>query len=144
MNKKIILAILFLLISFYPVLAFFQLEEVRNHNYGQELFQKNLQNFQISIWISWIVMVTIAIYYKWTTEKNFFFFLTYVFLLISSIIFGYYFQLLINQFNIPVGFEDNYTFGVFKTLQNFAIVAVLTGFLQAAAWWFTRRWHRRY
>lgn len=111
--------------------------------YRVDRVEDSILSYQLSIWLTWLVFVIIAVFYKWTTEKNFFFILTYAFLLLSFGFFGYFVQALVNSFELPSTFEDDYTLGVFTALQNFAVAALLTAFLQAAVWWFTRRWHRR-
>ena len=105
--------------------------------------EKQLFNFQRSIWISWLILVSLAIYYKWTRKRNLLFYLTYAFLFVAFAVFGIYVQKLVNVFEVPSNFEDSYTLGVFSAFQNILVSGVLTGFLQAAVWWFTRRWHRR-
>lgn len=140
MNKKSILLIVFGIILLYPIYSVFQLGQS-----GNELneVQNAVSNYQISIWISWAILVCIAIYYKWTYKSNFFFTALYAFLLIGFVVFGFYTQKMFNSFNLASGFEDNYSLGVFIALENIVAAAVITGILQACVWWFTRRWHRR-
>lgn len=142
MNKKAIFILIFLLILFYPAISAFQLHQTTNSQGSAEIEQQ-LSAYQLSIWLSWLVMVIISIYYKWTTERNDFFYFTYVFLLVGFGIYGFYFQKTVNILEIESPFHDNYTLGVFAALRNLAVAGVLTGFLQAAVWWFTRRWHRK-
>lgn len=143
MNKKILFLILFGFLLIYPGYSLIQVEQVNSGYAVLEEFQRSLTNFQISILVSWVFMIGIAIYYKWTREKNIFFFLIYIYLIISNIFFGIYFGEMVTNYRIPTTFEDDYTIGVLKGLQNFAVSAVLTALIQAAVWWFTRRWHRR-
>src|SRR5690606_9408008 len=105
--------------------------------------EEKLVNYQISIWISWIFMVTAAIFFKWGLKRNLLFTATYGFLFLAFSMFGIYTQLIVNLFEIPTSLEDNYTLGVFTAVQNIIVSAVLTGSLQAGVWWFTRRWHRK-
>lgn len=141
-KKKQVLWLMAILILFYPAYALFQAT-----NYlGPEDFkvaENKLVNFQISAWLTWIVLICISIYYKWSRRKNAFFFFTYAYLLIVFGIFGYLSQDLVMVYNLPNQFEDNHTFGFFIALQNILAAGVLTGFLQGAVWWFTRKWHRR-
>lgn len=88
-------------------------------------------------------MVCVAIYYKWITQSNFFFYFIYGFLIVAFIIYGFLMQEMVNTFDITSGFRDNYTQGVIVVLVNLVVAGALTGFLQAGVWWFTRRWHRR-
>ncbi|MEG9326913.1 hypothetical protein V6B16_03105 [Salinimicrobium catena] len=142
MGKKGILRGLVILVLLYPVYMMF--------NAGNSLDVQEVQQardsilyYQISIWISWILLILVSIYYKWTEHRNFFFYFTYGFLLVSCSVFGYFHQSLVNAYDLPSPFEDNYTLGVVVTLQNLVVSFVLTALLQAAVWWFTRRWHRR-
>lgn len=143
MNKKIIFSLVFLLIVLYPAITAFELFQVINSQGSEEMIEQQLSAYQLSIWLSWVGMVIISIYYKWTTERNDFFYFTYVFLLVGFGIYGFYFQKTINILELESPFQDNYTLGVFAALRNLAVAGILTGFLQAAVWWFTRRWHRR-
>lgn len=143
MNKKLLFLIIFLVLILYPVYTLVHLEQVRTEYGGMKLFQEGLNHYQISIWVVWLFMVALAIYYKWTSEKNIFFHTIYGFLLVAYLIYGWYLQQMVTYYGIETGFRDDYTLVVFKTIQSFAISAILTAFLQAAVWWFTRRWHRR-
>lgn len=143
MNKKIIFGLLFFLLLLYPAISVFQLHQTIQDQNSAKMIDQQLMAYQLSIWLSWLIMVIISIYYKWTTKRNDFFYFIYFFLLVGFGIFGFYFQKSVTILEIETSFRDNYTLGVFATLQNFAAAGILTGFLQAAVWWFTRRWHRR-
>lgn len=141
-KKNILLGILIVLLL-YPILSVYRLEMVFGNGADPELVSQRLTGYQISIWLSWVVMISVAIFYKWTTGKNSFFYFLYFFLFLAFAVFGYYSQEIINIFGLQSGFKDNYTFGVFAAITNFVVAALLTAFLQASVWWFTRRWHRR-
>lgn len=143
MKTKTIFLVLFLVLLIYPGYVLYELEQVNSDFANLEVFKSTLTHFQISIWVPWVFMVGMAIYYKWTLEKNLFFYLIYLFLLITNIFFGYYFQEMVTNYRLQTTFEDEYTLGVLEGIKNFGVAAVLTVFLQAAVWWFTRRWHRR-
>lgn len=143
MSKKIYFIILFLLLIIYPVFTLFNLEQVRVDFGNLEIFQEKLTHYQVSIWVTWVIMVAMAVYFKWTTEKNLFFYFIYTYLSIAYIIFGWYFLQMIRNYEIETGFTDDHTLVVLKTAQNLFVSVILTAFLQAAVWWFTRRWHRR-
>lgn len=136
----IVIALVFL----YPAYALFALEQTTGTESQMDQVRVSLRNYQVSIWISWVILAIISIYYKWTRKSNFFFSVTYGFLLLAFILFGYYTQRMVSLFNIPSSFDDNHTLGIFAAVQNIFVAAILTGFLQAGVWWFTRRWHRRY
>lgn len=142
MTKLNILTGILLILLLYPIISVLRVEQVINNGAGPEIIEDRISQFQLSIWLTWLVMVAVAVSFKWTTEKNFFFYLIYIFLLVAFGIFGFYIQNMINIFDFPTGFEDNYSFGIFTALINFIVAALLTGFLQVSVWWFTRRWHR--
>lgn len=143
MKKKTLLIIVFLLLLFYPLYSIFQLEQVLSS--GGEILeaQAELEALQRSIWISWVILICLAIYYKWSYKRNLVFYLTYGFLFVSFVVFGIYVQRLVTAYAVPTNFEDPGTLAVFSAVQNILVSVILTGFLQAAVWWFTRRWHRR-
>lgn len=143
MEKKTWLLILLLLILIYPAFSLVQLENAFSDAAVLEAVQDELNNYRLSIWISWIVFAVVSVYYKWTREDNLFFYSTYIFLLIAFTFFGYYTQHLVNTFEMPTRFNDKYSLGVFTAIQNLFAPALLTIFLQLAVWWFTRKFHRR-
>jgi len=143
MGKKGILLVLFGLFLLYPIFTLFQLDQAVSEATEFSLLESRLLNYQISIWISWVLLVSLGIYYKWTRKRNLFFTLTYGYLFVAFCIFGTYTQMAVNTFQVPSSFEDDYTLGVFTAVQNIIVSAALTGFLHAAVWWFTRRWHRQ-
>ncbi len=143
MDKKIVTLIVICFGILYPAISVYLLHQSMNSISEAENFESNISAYQLSVWLSWVVLVILAIYYKWTTEKNVLFNVTYAFLLFGFGIYGYYVQEMVNMFQLDSGFTDNYSFGVFTALSNLAVAGILTGFLQASVWWFTRRWHRR-
>lgn len=143
MSKKPVLLVLFLIILAYPGISIFQLEQTLSEAGSAAMAHQSLVNYQISIWVSWLVLVFVSIYDKWIKKRNEFFYLTYGFIVVAFSIFGYYTQEIINNFDLPSRFEDNYTHGVFTAILNIITSGILTGLLQVGVWWFTRRWHRR-
>ena len=142
MKRKTIAIIVFILLLIYPLWSIFELEQVLSSGSGIREAEGELLDFQRSIWISWIILVSFAVYYKWVKKRNLLFYFTYAFLFVAFAVFGIYVQKLVTDYNIPSTFEDSYTLGVFSAIQNILVSGVLTGFLQAGVWWFTRRWHR--
>lgn len=142
MKKKSVLRIVAFLALIYPVIALFGASGSIGEGTLREA-ESEMISYQVSIWLSWVVLVITAVYFKWTQKKNFFFFFTYAYLVIAFGLFGYLSQDLVLTYDLPSRFEDHYTFAVLTALQNIIMAAVLTGFLQAGVWWFTRRWHRR-
>lgn len=143
MKKKTILLVVFVVVLCYPLFTAYQFWEVITSGRGLEVVENQLISYQISIWLTWVITVAMAVYYKWTEKNNLMFYVTYTFLILAFILFGVYSQMMVNTFNLPSTFEDNYTLGVFAAIQNIIVSALLTGFLHAGVWWFTRRWHRR-
>lgn len=88
-------------------------------------------------------MVVVSVYYKWTQKDNFFFKLTYFFLVFAFVVFGYFTQHGLNVIGNSSRFSDSYTLGVFTALQHLAVAAILTIFLQIAVSLFQTKWHRR-
>lgn len=143
MKRKYIYLILLSLLMIYPAYFTTQVGVHMNRDTEAHIVEKLVNNYQLSIWITWILLVSIAVYQKWTTQKNGIFYFTYAYLLITNAIFGYYMQQMVTIFEIKSRFSDTYSLGVFMALQYFVAAALLTAFLQVGAWWFTRRWHRR-
>lgn len=142
MGKKALLSLIALVVILYPGFMLVQaLGSVTPEQAGRA--EDAILNYQVSVWVTWFVLTALAIYYKWTERRNSFFYLTYGFVLVSFSVFGYLFQHYFNLFGLDDGFRDNYTLGVLTALEQIGMSAVLTGMLQAAVWWFTRRWHRQ-
>lgn len=143
MSGKVILLIICLVILFYPGYTIYQLEQAIHLQNSPALAQNRLINFQISIWIVWVMLLCSAIFTKWVKKSNFTFYFTYGFVVVAFAVFGFYAQEVINDFNLSSPFKDDYSHGVFAAVQNIVTACALTAVLQAAVWWFTRRWHRR-
>lgn len=143
MEKRTILLVIFIAVLCYPVFTAYQYWEVIAAGRGIEVVENQLISYQISIWITWVITVAMAVYYKWTEKNNLMFYVTYGFIVAAFILFGAFSQMMVNEFDLPSPFEDDYTLGVFAAIQNIFVSALLTGFLHAGVWWFTRRWHRR-
>lgn len=142
MGKKAILRALVIVMLLYPAYMLFLANTSLNSGNAQ-VAEEGILNYQISVWLSWVILVSVAVFFKWTEKRNFFFYFTYAYLAVAFAVYGYLHQNLFNNFNLPSSFNDNYTLGVLVAFQNLVMSAILTGFLQAGVWWFTRRWHRR-
>lgn len=140
MTKKSIFLSVFLLITIYQIYFLFQLDETFDLG-NLDSVEQNLSQFQLSIWLSWIIFMLIAVYYKWTRRINLFFTFTYIFLLIFFGIFAFYTYRYITEF-YAISEPVNVSFGVLLSLQNLFFSVMLTAFLQICTWWFTRRFHR--
>ena len=144
MKRKTFLLLALSILMVYPAIsAYFVLQKFSMAGIEIAMVETSIVSYQLSIWIVWGILVIYSIYHKWTTGKNLFFLVTYFFLVVTCGVFGYFIQEMVTKFSLSSTFQDNYSLGVFTALQHFAIAAVLTGFLQVAVWWFTRRWHRR-
>lgn len=131
------------ILCFYPAISAFNAGEILNIETRVPRVEASIASYYLSIWLSWLVMACVAIYYKWISGKNFFFYFIYGYLIVAFIIYGFLYQEMLVTFEITSGFRDNYTQGVLTAFINLIVAAALTGFLQAGVWWFTRRWHRR-
>ncbi|HET8736345.1 MAG TPA: hypothetical protein VFM69_07085 [Pricia sp.] len=102
-----------------------------------------LTHYLISIWGTWILTVSIAIYYKWTEKKNFFFYMNYSYLVIAFAFFVHYNSQWLHNADLssqPYG-ED--MLNLIATAKHLVPILFSTGYLQASVWWFERKWHRR-
>ncbi len=100
-------------------------------------------SYQLSLWVCWVVLAGLAIYYKWTEQRNLFFLFCYFFIVIGFGLLGYFLQWRANLYEITTGFQDSYTFGVVAGLQRIILAAILTLFLQFSVKIFETKWHRR-
>lgn len=143
MKKKQFLLLIFIGLLLYPI---YQAYGVLNlfssvENFGE--IRANITGYQLSIWLSWVGMMVISVYYKWRQRDNFFFKITYFFLVFTFGAFGYFTQHALNVFGNSSRFSDSYTLGVFTALQNLLVAVVLSIFLQIAVGLFQTKWHRR-
>ena len=143
MKKKWILLLIVILAFIYPGISIIEVQQALEELQSNTTIEDGLVGYQLSIWITWIVLTGISIYYKRTVKSNFFFRITYIYLLIAFGVYGYFQQVAINVLDLSTSFSDDYTLGIFVAVQHIAIAAVLTAMLQGSVWWFTRRWHRR-
>lgn len=143
MKKKQFLLLIFIFLLFYPLYRVYGvLDLFTSAQYPGEI-RANITGYQLSIWLSWVGMMVVSVYYKWIQSDNFFFKLTYFFLVLSFGAFGYFTQHALNVFGNSSRFSDSYTLGVFTALQHLAVAAILTIFLQIAVSLFQTKWHRR-
>lgn len=141
MGNKTFLLLIVLAVGVYPVFMLgYALSSLGPEQ--AELAEKAIVDYQISVWLAWMIYTGIAVYYKWNRKRNRFFYFTYGFLILAFGAYGYVFQDYFNTYGIDDGFRDSYTLGVLTALERIGMSALLTGMLQAAVWWFTRRWHR--
>ncbi|HET8854638.1 MAG TPA: hypothetical protein VFM60_01830 [Salinimicrobium sp.] len=142
MKLKPVLFIILGVVLLYPVISLIFLAGNLSPEGISAGFESSLGNYQASIWVSWIVFVTVSVYYKWTEKKDLFFWLTYGFIIISGIILGYFIGLITEGTAIsgPGEFGNQ---GFWAGLQQIITAVMLTGILQACVWWFTRNPHRR-
>ena len=76
MGKKAILRTLVIVALLYPAYMLF-LANTSLRTGSAQAAEEGVLNYQVSIWISWVFLVSVAVFYKWTEKKNFFFYFTY-------------------------------------------------------------------
>lgn len=140
-TKKLLLLIIFLIIL-YPLYQGINAGIILFGEEEESAVIGSITAYQISIWVAWLILVSISVYYKWKDKKNLFFNTTYGFLLVGFAIFGFFTQRAVNLYELPTRFEDSYTLGVFTALQQVAIAGILTFFIQFSVWIFETKWHR--
>lgn len=143
MDKQKLYIIITALVLLYPVITLFNLAGSFSEAADPQIAGKALRNYLSSVWVVWVVITVLAVQFKWTTGRNLFFFVVYGIVLVGFTIYGYYVQRMITVYELPNSFDDNHSYGIFAFLQHTLSASILTGLLQAAVWWFTRRWHRR-
>lgn len=142
MNKRLLLLGILIFSLLIPGLYILHLESVFNNGSTQEEVGRAISGYRLRVWLSWVIMVVIAIYNKWITGSNNFFKMIYFLLIFTFSIEGVYIQRMVNMFDIATNFQDTYSYSIFITLINIVMAAALTAFLQIGVWWFTRKWHR--
>ena len=143
MNKRLLLLGILILSLLIPGLYILHLESVFNNGSTQGEVGRAISGYRLRVWLSWVIMIVVAIYNKWTTESNNFFKMIYFLLLFAFGIEGIYLQRMINMFDVATVFQDSYSYGILVTMMNIVMAAGLTAFIQLGVWWFTRKWHRR-
>ena len=143
MQSKITFLIFLILPALYPAFSLYKLLQlIARKTEVLRLFDA-LTSFQLSIWICWVFFAAVAVYYKWTRKGNFVFYLTYLFLFVALALFGFFMQKVMVDYHVKPTFGDVYSRGTLTAILNLGFSVALTAFLQAAVWWFRRRWHRR-
>jgi len=143
MNKKLILLGILVLSLLIPGLYLLHLESVFNNGSSQDEVVRALAGYRLRVWLSWVIMVIVAIYHKWTTESNLFFKMIYLFMILAFGVEGIYIQRLVNRFEVLTTFQDSNTYGILMTVINLIMITAITAFLHIGVWWFTRKWHRK-
>lgn len=142
MKIKKLLLLFFFVISLYPLYKGIDAGLIL---FGEEEDRAVIQSitaYQISIWVAWVMFISLSVYYKWKVKQNLFFYVTYGFLLVGFAIFGFFTQKAVNLYELPSRFEDSYSLGLFTALQQVAIAGILTFFIQFSVWIFETKWHR--
>ena len=142
MNNRLLLLGILIFSLLIPGLYILHLESVFNNGSTQEEVGRAISGYRLRVWLSWMIMVVIAIYNKWTSGSNNFFKMIYFLLIFTFGIEGIYIQRMVNMYDIATNFQDSYSYGILITLVNIVMAAALTAFLQMGVWWFTRKWHR--
>ena len=143
MNKRLFLLGILVLSLLIPGLYLLHLESVFNSGATQEEVVQGLAGYRLRVWLSWVIMVVVAVYHKWRTESNLFFKMIYLFMILAFGVEGIYIQRLINSFDVATNFQDSYTYGILRSVINIIMVVAITAALHLSVWWFTRKWHRK-
>ncbi|MBZ9652459.1 hypothetical protein [Psychroflexus montanilacus] len=102
----------------------------------------SIQNYQISIWIGWIIMTVSAIYRQWKSKNYVLFLIDYVIVITAFIGLGYFLGK--GQELGLWTFSNSFTQGIeFNVIRNIFLICFMTGFIQAAIWLFSSKWHRK-
>ena len=143
MDTKKLYGIIYGLSLLYPVISLFRLANAFSDEVAVATTAGNLLDYLASLWVVWVLMVILAIHYKWKTGQNLFFYVIYVYAFVGFVLYGFFAQRMSTVYDLSTTFNDSHSFGFFASLQYLVSVGILTGLLQVGVWWFTRRWHRR-
>ena len=123
----------------YPVIRFILAAEAIEAQEAVFLVQSRILQYLISIWIIWLLFAGLAVYDKWTRRRNLLFYLTYLQLALGFIGMGYLISRMQSVYEQVARANDPFVTALFASLPNLFVGAALTGLLQAAVWWFTRK-----
>jgi len=142
MNNRLFLLGIMILSLLIPGLYILNLESVFNNGSAQEEVGKAISGYSLRVWLSWIIMIIVAIHNKWITGSNNFFKMIYFIIVFSFGIEGIYLQRMVNMYELPTNFQDSFSYGIFFTILHIIMAVGLTAFLQLGVWWFTNKFHR--
>ena len=123
----------------YPVIRFILAAEAIEGQEAVFLVQSRILQYLISIWIIWLLFAGLAVYDKWTRRRDLLFYLTYQQLALGLIGIGYLIYRKQSVYEQVARANDPFVTALFASLPNLFVGAALTGLLQAAVWWFTRK-----
>ncbi|MBZ9631290.1 hypothetical protein LB465_10915 [Salegentibacter sp. LM13S] len=128
----------FCLIAFF----LFKLEQAFSEIETAQVVQQAIQNFQISIWIGWILITGPAIYLRWKYGNQLLFIINYLTVITAFIFLGFYVNrgAELELWSLGDSFRENV---IFMVIMNILLICGMTAFVQAAIWWFSKKWHRR-
>ncbi|PRX48847.1 hypothetical protein [Salegentibacter salegens] len=128
----------------FCIIAFFlfRLEQAFSATTTAKAAQQAIQNFQISIWVGWLLITGPAIYVRWKYANHILFIIDYLIAITAFIILGVYVNrgAELELWALGNSFRGNVTF---MLLRNILLICGMTAFIHAAIWWFSKRWHRR-
>lgn len=124
------------------VFFLFRVEQALSATTTAETVQKAIRNFQISIWIGWLLITVPAIYFRWKYAKHILFIIDYLIVITAFILLGVYINrgAELELWSLADSFKGNITFMI---LRNILLICGMTAFVHAAIWWFSKRWHRK-
>lgn len=142
MNRSLILLGILVLSLLIPGLFLLNLEGVFNSGSSRAEVENALAGYRLRVWLSWVIMVAVAVYHKWTTNRDIFFKMIYLVMVIAFGIEGIYIQRMVARFDMATNFQDPYTYGILMSIINIITVVAITAFLHISVWWFTKKRHR--
>ncbi|WP_121666534.1 hypothetical protein [Mesonia aquimarina] len=133
MNLKKYFLLIYILLWGYALVVFFSSLSIE----PEKIIEHALRYVKV-LWICWVIKITMAIYIKWKKRSTVFFYIIYALYAINTL-------LLVGFFiNAPdhVFLDKNQNWEL-KLFLTTVIIFILTGILQLAVNWFTKRPHRK-
>ncbi|MDT7827569.1 hypothetical protein RQM65_02680 [Pricia sp. S334] len=141
-RRHSVLSVTFTLILAIPIYLITQMQTGVNQN-DWEALQRASVDFLIGLWSCWLITATIAVYYKWTEKRNFFFWFNYAYLTVAFLIFAHYNDQLFRHIDLSERPYGKNMLNAIRTLRNALPIFVATVYLQVAVRWFENKWHRK-
>lgn len=140
-RRHSVLSLVLTMLMAVPIYFIIQMGNTVNAQ-NWEALQAATVRYLIGIWICWIFTVSIAVYYKWTEKKDFFFHLNYSYLIMAFAIFAHYNDQLFRNLDISGEIYGKDMLNAIRTLKNAVPILGATLYLQVSVRWFGRKWHR--
>lgn len=123
------------------VIFLFRLDQSFSEIQDSKIIPVAIKNYHLSIWCGWILITFSAIYASWKKNTHLLFIIDYLIMITAFILLGYYMDKAVtyNLWTVGTSLQQGVFFMVIK---NIILICVMTGFIQASLWWFSKRWHR--